>query len=553
MKKLLITLALFPTLAQAQEIRELAWGTPVSVVDLRTEAGAKLVNARWQSLNAQITPARFNAPGPSAAGSLVAGSPVADKLALYPTGKAISTFSLEPHVGTPAFTKANWENVAATDLESRRGNGLLSHVWYRTTITMPTTIGTVAATGKRVLFEIVADDYSEVWINGKLRKSFGARANGVINGYNARQRVWLTDNAKPGETFELAILVTNGPIADLPDNYVWIRSATLDVYPEKPIPAEWKNLGQVVQISDALKTVIEPTAKIEKIADGFQFTEGPVWHPDGYLLFSDPNTNVIYKHDPAMGNVTVYMTKSGYTGFDIGEYHQPGSNGLAIDAGGHLVVCQHGNRRIIRDETKGPMTVLSDGYEGKKLNSPNDLVIKSNGDVYFTDPPYGLPKAFADPRKETPHSGVYRIRNGKTDLLTTDLGGPNGIAFSPDEKYLYVSNWDIRDIHNTKTLWRYEVKPDGTLANGKVFFDMNQTDDDEALDGIKVDTAGNIFSSAPGGVWIISPEGKYLGKIVGPERPANMAWGDADGKTLYLTAHTGLYKIRTLNGGKIAK
>jgi gluconolactonase len=542
MKPLITILLLLPFLANAQEIRELAWGTPVSVIDLRTEAGAKLANATWQSLNAEMKPARFNAPGPSAA----------DPMLIYPTGKPISTFSLEPHVGTPAFEQARWETVPPTDLETRRGNGLLSHVWYRLKVTMPTTAGTVSVAGTRVLFEIVADDYSEVFVNGKLRKSFGARANGVINGYNARQRVWLTDNAKPGETFDLAILVTNGPIADLPDNYVWIRSATLDIYPEKPVPADWKNLGQVVQINDALKTVIEPTAKIEKIADGFQFTEGPVWHPDGYLLFSDPNTNAIYKHDPTMGNVTVYMTKSGYTGLNIGEYHQPGSNGLAIDAQHHLIVCQHGNRRIVRDETKGAMTVLSDGYNGKKLNSPNDLVIKSNGDVYFTDPPYGLPKAFADPRKETPHSGVYRIRNGKTDLLTTDLGGPNGIAFSPDEKYLYVSNWDIRDIHNTKTLWRYEVKPDGTLANGKIFFDMNQTDDDEALDGLKVDTAGNIFASAPGGVWIISPEGKYLGKIVGPERPANMAWGDADGKTLYLTAHTGLYKIRTLNGGKIA-
>lgn len=543
MKQLIPIFILLPCLANAQEIRELAWGTPVSVVDLRTDAGAKLVGANWQSLNAQITSAKFNAPGPSAT----------DKLALYPTGKAISTFSVEPHVGTSAFMQAKWETVAATDLETRRGNGLLSHVWYRTTVTIPATFGAVAAARKRILFEIVADDYSEVFVNGKLRKSFGARANGVINGYNARQRVWLTDNAKPGETFDVVILVTNGPIADLPDNYVWIRSATLDVYPEKPIPADWKNLGQLVQINDALKTVIEPTARIEKIADGFQFTEGPVWHPDGYLLFSDPNTNVIYKHDPTMGNVTVYMTKSGYTGLDIGTYHQPGSNGLAIDPAGHLIVCQHGNRRIVRDETKGPMTVLSDGYDGKKLNSPNDLVIKSNGDVYFTDPPYGLPMAFADKRKETPFSGVYRIHNGKTDLLTTDLGGPNGIAFSPDEKYLYVSNWDIRDIHTTKTLWRYDVKPDGTLANGKVFFDMNQTDDDEALDGIKVDTAGNIFASAPGGVWIISPEGRYLGKIIGAERPANMAWGDADGKTLYLTAHTGLYKIRTLNGGKIAK
>ncbi|GAB3642523.1 SMP-30/gluconolactonase/LRE family protein [Spirosoma arcticum] len=526
----------------AQEIRELAWGNATAVVDLRTPAGSELVKARWKTLNAQIVAAPFNAPGPSAT----------DKMLLYPTGKSVSTFALEPRCGTSAFEQAAWQDVTATDLETRRGNGLLSHVWYRVRVTMPDKVGTFAVASSRIMFELVADDYSEVWINGKLRKSFGARANGVINGYNARQRVWLTDNAKPGDTVDLAILVTNGPVADLPDNYVWIRSATLDFYPAKPTPDLWKNLGQVTMVQEELKSVIDPAAKIQKIADGFQFTEGPVWHPDGYLLFSDPNANVIYKYDPTMGNVSIYMTKTGYTGFDIGDYHQPGSNGLAIDPTGHLIVCQHGNRRIIRDEIKGPMTVLSDGYGGKKLNSPNDLVIHSNGDVYFTDPPYGLPKAYADPRKETPHSGVYRIHNGKTDLLTTDLGGPNGIAFSPDEKYLYVSNWDIRDIHNTKTLWRYEVKPDGTLANGKVFFDMNQTDDDEALDGIKVDTKGNVFASAPGGVWIISPMGKYLGKIIGPERPANMAWGD-DGKTLYLTAHTGLYKIATLNGGKLAK
>lgn len=526
----------------AQEIRELAWGNAVAVVDLRTTAGSQLVGAQWKTLNAQIIPAQFHAPGPSAT----------DKLPLYPTGKAVGTFALEPRCGTPAFEQAAWQAVAATDLETRRGNGLLSHVWYRMRVTLPEKVGTFAVAGSRVMFELVADDYSEVWINGKLRKSFGARANGVINGYNARQRVWLTDDAKPGETVDLAILVTNGPVADLPDNYVWIRSATLDFYPKKPVPDAWKDLGKVTMVQDELKSVLDPAVKIQKVADGFQFTEGPIWHPDGYLLFSDPNANVIYRYDPTMGNVSIYMTKTGYTGFDIGDYHQPGSNGLAIDPTGHLIICQHGNRRIIRDEIKGPMTVLSDGYGGKKLNSPNDLVIKANGDIYFTDPPYGLPKAFDDPRKETPHSGVYRIRNGKTDLLTTDLGGPNGIAFSPDEKYLYVSNWDIRDIHNTKTLWRYAVKPDGTLTDGKIFFDMNQTDDDEALDGVKVDAKGYVFASAPGGVWIISPAGKYLGKIIGPERPANMAWGD-DGKTLYLTAHTGLYTIRTINGGKTAK
>jgi gluconolactonase len=189
--------------------------------------------------------------------------------------------------------------------------------------------------------------------------------------------------------------------------------------------------------------------------------------------------------------------------------------------------------------------------DGKKLNSPNDVVLRSDGSVYFTDPPYGLPGLFDDPKKETPHQGVYMVKNGKTTLLTTDLGGPNGIAFSPDEKYLYLGNWDIRDIHNTKTVWRYEVQTDGTLKNGKIFFDWNLTEDDEAIDGIKVDKAGNLFVSAPGGVWIISPEGKLLGKIVTPERAANMAWGD-DGKTLYLATHTSLHKLKVLTGGKFS-
>jgi gluconolactonase len=290
---------------------------------------------------------------------------------------------------------------------------------------------------------------------------------------------------------------------------------------------------------------------VEKVADGFSFTEGPVWHPDGYLLFSDPNTNTIYRYNPANHNVTVYMSHSGYTGADIGDYHQPGSNGLTIDKEGRLIIDQHGNRRVIRLEKKGPITILSDNFDGKRLNSPNDLVLKSDGSLYITDPPYGLPGLFNDPQKETPYSGVYMIKNGKTVLLTKDLGGPNGIAFSPDEKYLYIGNWDIRDIHHTKTVWRYEVQADGTLKNGKNFFDWNLTEDDEAIDGIKVDKAGNLFVSAPGGVWIISAEGKLLGKIVTPERPANMAWGD-DGKTLYLTAHTSLYKIRVNTGGKFS-
>jgi gluconolactonase len=540
-KSILLILIWLPLIVHSQESIEIALGNPKSIVDLRTGEGIKIVNARWKYTKANITQTNFNAPGPKGV----------DKLDLYPTGKAVKTNDITPKAGSINFDDSKWEVIEPTSLEDRRGNGLLSFIWYRINITIPNKIQDFDPRGSYVVFEIVVDDYAEIWVNGKLSKTFGQSGGTAIKGFNSRNRVILTKNAKPGEKIQLAILGINGPIADIPDNYIWVRSATLDFYPEQPKYKEWQGLGEVVRIDPALDEIIDKDAKIEKLADGFQFTEGPVWHKDGYLLFSDPNTNVIYKYDPYNGNISVYISKSGYSGFDIGKYHQPGSNGLAIDKEGRLIVCQHGNRQIIRHERKGPITVLADNYKGKKLNSPNDIVIRSDGAIFFTDPPYGLPKNFNDPKKETLENGVYCIINGTVKRVATDLGGPNGIAFSPDEKYLYVSNWDIRDIHSTKFIWRYEVAKDGSLINGKEFFNMNQTDDSEALDGLKVDLKGNIYSSAPGGVWIISPEGKYLGKIIGPERPANMAWGD-DGKSLYLTAHTGLYKIRTKIGGKIA-
>ncbi len=523
----------------AQETRQLAVDKPLAIADLKTTEGAALVNTKWYVQPAHIVEADFKSPGPGTNG---------DALPLYPTGIAVKTHSIHPQIGAADFDKG-FKEISPTDLEMREGMGLVSFVWFKAEITIPATIGKLSTTGSVAVFEIVVDDYSEIWVNGKQMQGFGQSGNGVVSGYNTRNRVILTSNAKPGEKFNIAVLGINGPLGKIPDNYIWIRNAVIDFYKELPSNPQWKDIGKIYTINEKLNSIIAPGTKVEKVADGFSFTEGPVWHPDGYLLFSDPNTNTIYRYNPKNHNVTVYMSHSGYTGADIGEYGQPGSNGLAIDKEGRLIVAQHGNRRIIRHEKKGPVTILADKIEGKRFNSPNDLVLKSDGTVYFTDPPYGLPGFYNDKRKELDYQGVFMIKNGKVSVVSKDLGGPNGLAFSPDEKYFYATNWDIRDIHNTKTIWRYEMQPDGTLKNGKIFFDFNLTEDDEALDGLKIDKEGNLFVSAPGGLWIISAEGKLLGKIVTPERPANMAWGD-DGKTLYMTAHSSLYKIRVNTGGK---
>ena len=295
---------------------------------------------------------------------------------------------------------------------------------------------------------------------------------------------------------------------------------------------------EVIRLDPAIDEIVPPNPKVFKLAEGFKFTEGPIWIRDGsYLLFSDPNSNIIYKYRD--DELTVFRTPSGYSGADIAEYGQPGSNGLTLDKNGRLTINEHGNHRVSRLEKDGSLTVLADNFEGKRLNSPNDLVYRSDGTLFFTDPPFGLPKFYDDPRKELAYSGVFCVYKGKLKLISTDLKGPNGIAFSPDEKYLYVSNWDPEK----KIIMRYEVAKDGALSNGIVFFDMTSAKGEDALDGLKVDQRGNIYSSGPGGLWIISPEGKHLGTIIPPRHPHNFAWGD-DGKTLYMTARSGLYRIR---------
>jgi gluconolactonase len=268
------------------------------------------------------------------------------------------------------------------------------------------------------------------------------------------------------------------------------------------------------------------------VATGFEFTEGPVWARDGALLFSSPNTNVIYRWTPE-GALTVFRPKSGYTGFDIGRYHQPGSNGLTFDPDGLLTICQHGNRRVIRVNPHGDITVLADHYDRKRLNSPNDLVYRSDGTLFFTDPPFGLP----DPGESAlGFSGVYRVKDGEVTLVTDELAGPNGIALSPDERFLYVGNWD----DTRKIVLRIDLEG----GSSSVLFDMTDAPGEDAIDGIKVDDEGNLYVCGPGGIWVLSAEGEHLGTLRLPEAPHNLAWGDEDGKTLYVTAETSIYRLR---------
>jgi len=344
------------------------------------------------------------------------------------------------------------------------------------------------------------------------------------------------------------VFAANGPLSSPPGNFIWMRSANLDVYRPGRLGHGKEVATEIVRRDPALDAIVTPGTKIEQLASGFSFTEGPVWVRDGgYLLFSDPNNNTIYRWTTD-GQVNVFRTHSGYAGADIGEYHQPGSNGLALDPQGRLTIDEHGNRRVTRLEKNGTITVLADRFDGKRLNSPNDLVYRSDGALYFTDPPFGLPKAFDDARKELSFSGIYLLKDGKLTLAAKDLAAPNGMAFSPDEKQLYVDNWE----ENRKVVLRYDVAKDGSLSNPVTFFDATSSPGEIALDGLKVDRAGNVFFSGPGGIWIISPQGKHLGTIAGPELPANFSWGDRDGRTLFLCARHGLYRIRLASAGPIA-
>jgi gluconolactonase len=311
----------------------------------------------------------------------------------------------------------------------------------------------------------------------------------------------------------------------------------------------------VVRLDPALDEIVSSTTKVETLkSDYFGITEGPLWIQEGssgYLLFNDLGANVIYKWT-ADNQLSVFLERSGYTGEMAAATRAGfganngrlfimnfGSNGLAQDPQGRVVFTAQGDRAIVRLEKDGSRTILADRYEGQRLNRPNDMAIRSDGAIYFTDP-----HADNSPVMELDFSALFLVKDGKVQLLDKDYR-PNGIAFSPDEKLLYVNSG--------QKIMRYDVLPDGTVANRREFIDMSTDKAPGGADGMKVDSKGNVYCTGPGGLWIISPEGKHLGTIVLPDNPTNMAFGDSDYKTLYITARKSLCRIRLNTPGVVPK
>lgn len=305
----------------------------------------------------------------------------------------------------------------------------------------------------------------------------------------------------------------------------------------EPVP-EFK--GGIERLDPAFDKLVGPDAKIEVLATGFNWSEGPVWK-DGEIVFSDVPENTVFGWKEGETTARVVLKPSGSLSGD-----GQGSNGLAVDKNGSLILCQHGERRIARLEKDGTFTALADHYQGKKFNSPNDLVIAKDGTIFFTDPPYGMKKGTP---QDAPYHGVYRLgTDGKVSLAIEDIRWPNGIALSPDQKTLYIAVSD----KDASRVMAYDVKPDGSTGNGRVLFNAQPLKSAErkgGCDGMKVDTQGNIWTTGPGGVLVISPEGKHLGSILTGQNTGNCAWGGPERDTIYITADMFLVRVKTLAKG----
>jgi gluconolactonase len=303
--------------------------------------------------------------------------------------------------------------------------------------------------------------------------------------------------------------------------------------------------GKIERFDPAFDQLVAADTKVEKLAEGFRWAEGPVWY-EGAIVFSDVPANTAFRWKEGMTEAEVFLKPSGLLEPNPA-FREPGSNGLTRDPQGRLLLCQHGERRVARYEN-GKFTTLADRYEGKRFNTPNDLAVRRSGEIYFTDPPYGFKEVDTSPLRELPWHGVYRIaHDGKVTLLVKNIRYPNGIAFSPDEKTLYIGSTEDANGH----IEAFDVQPDGTLANQRVFFDarpLSKPDAPGSCDGMKIDRDGNVWTSGPGGILVITPAGKLIGRINTGVPTANCNWGD-DGGTLYITANHFLLRVKTLTKG----
>ena len=327
----------------------------------------------------------------------------------------------------------------------------------------------------------------------------------------------------------------------------FLAAAAVVLLAQAALSGDRRTTGRFERALPGFDRLVPRDAVIEVLAEGFRWSEGPVWDRDGgRLLFSDVPSNVVHAWSEKAG-LSTFLKPSGYTGPEGGGGREPGANGLAFDAKGRLVLCQHGDRRISRLEG-GRFVPLVECFEGKRFNSPNDLVVGADGALYFTDPPYGLTKTFEDPGREIGWNGVYRLApDGRVSVLVKDLKAPNGIGLSPDGRTLYVGQSDgARPV-----VMAYELAKNGTVSNGRVFFDTTplRKNGPGAPDGLKVDRDGNVFTTGPGGVVVLSPRGEYLGTIVTGVPTANCGFGDDDGSTLYITANNTLCRVRTTTKG----
>lgn len=520
--RLLLAAHLLARVAHATDEGDLA------SLDLTHGDGVAAVQGEWRFADARIIDVAHRAPDADG----------------QPTGAKRRTQSLEPRAGAAGFDDARLQPIAPESLAQRRGNGRLSFGWYVLRFVVPEQIAGVSVAGRTLLFETTVDDYAEIWVDGALPRALGQRGGSVVAGWNAPNRVVLRREARPGDAVRVAVFAGNGPLSDPPANFLWMRSARLLLRePEArgpiAIPPREVNV-EVRRESDGLDAVVPANPKLHEIAEGFRFTEGPVWSgEENALLFSDPNENRIWRWSAEQG-LSVFRERSGHDEAHPAGLAQPGSNGLALDPSGRLTICEHGRRRVVRLERDGGVTVLAERFEGARLDSPNDLVWRSDGTLFFSDPPFGLPMQHDDPRRETPFAGVYAWRDGVLRLLVRDLAGPNGIALSPDERVLYVGNWDPA----RKVVMRFDLDARGAVSNGRVFADLGREPGEDAIDGIEVDADGRVYVSGPGAIWIFAPDGERLGAIVTPKHVHNMAFGDADGRTLYLAARSSLYRLR---------